>query len=1034
VRSLGATSLAVTTVLASFMAGLALGSLLFGKLIDKKGDPIQVYGLLELGIGTFAVLFPLVLLLLNPFYALIYPALQGEFYILSLVRFLLCFVVLLIPTILMGGTLPVLSKVMATGLSNLTEQVGRLYAVNTMGAVAGAFGTGFLLIPKLGIRQATWLCAILNFGILFVALAMSKRPAKAEGREGEETQLRMEKAKALPGRSKMILAVFAATGFCALAVEVIWTRILSLVIGTTVYAFAIMLTTFLLGLAAGSAVFARVAQRTRHPGKALGTVIAAIGLTVFLSTFAFGRLPVLYMIFYENAHPSWIDLTWIQFAFCSVIMLVPSFLMGSLFPLVTRLYARVPSKVGSEIGEIYAFNTVGAILGSVAGSFLFLRIFGAVNGLVLISMIYMAVGIILLAKVAEFRRRGIRLAAAVCTGAIAVALLANSPTIDRKMMTSGVYRYAPIYKTLEGFRRTLRQSKTLFYDEGLDATVTVERLRDEITLAIDGKVDASTGISDMTTQVLLAHLPLIFHPQPDTVLVIGLGSGVTLGSAQLHNVRWIDCVELLENVVEASRHFSLHNYDCLSDQRTDLIIGDARNHLLLTKSKYDVIISEPTNPWISGVGDLFTREFFRLAKDRLKTGGIMCAWFHTYHMGDSDMRTMVRTFVSVFPEAVLWMAQGTDLIFLGSAVPLTFDERLSERINDLAIAGDLARVWIHTPEDLVSSHVAGPRALLSFAGSREEYNTDDNMLLEFSAGRKVLEHTENIHLVNFLRMIEPPPLERFAISVADGIQTQMEARRKVMRGSLALTDKKTDVALSLYDQAYRLAPSDPYVLDNYIETNLSVGNVFFSRGEYDEAILSYRKALVEPEYPTSWLAYIGLGVCYLAKGDFDRALENTRLSIERNPYNAEGYHNLGKLQYGSGRIDEAVYSLEQALEIVPHAGAANDLSRIYMQIGRDPAVALDLANLATSLERKASYFNTLGWAYHSLGKYGEARRALRRALKLEPENSEAFFRLGMLELSTGRADEGREYLEKAVEFGHRDPYARRAEDKLRELR
>lgn len=1034
VRYLGATSLAVTTVLASYMAGLALGSLLFGRLIDRRGDPLRVYGLLELGIGAFAIIFPFVLLALNPIYSLIYPPLQGKFYVLSSVRFLLCFLILLIPTSLMGGTLPVLSKFMATGLSTLTQRVGRLYAVNTMGAVVGVLGTGFLLLPQLGIRQATLLCAALNFGILVVALTMSRRYKKPDRKQGKAMQRKGLQSKTPAGRSKIILAVFAATGFCALAIEVIWTRILALIIGTTVYAFAVMLATFLLGLAAGSSVFARVAQRTRSPGRTLGLVVAGIGLTTYLSTHAFGKLPMLYMAFYEKTGPSWGNLTWFQFAVCSIIMLVPAFLMGALFPLVARLYAKDVSKVGSEIGEIYAFNTVGAILGSVAGSFLFLRILGAVNGLIFISMIYMAIGTILLVKVAEFRRLGSRLALAGCMAALAVALITNSPTIDRKMMTSGVYRYAPVFKTQEGLKRSLRQSKTLFYDEGLDATVAVERFHDEITLSIDGKVDASTGTDDMTTQVLLAQLPLLLHPQPDTVLVIGLGSGVTLGSAQRHSVRSIDCVELLENVVDASEHFNLHNYDCLSDPRTTLIIGDARNHLLLTKRKYDVIISEPTNPWISGVNDLFTQEFFKLAIGRLRTGGVMCAWFHTYHMGDDDVRTMVKTFTSVFPEAVLWMSTGTDLVLLGSTGPLVFDEHLGERMIEPGIAEDLARIWIHTPEDLLSSHIAGTRALLDFAGSAREHNTDDNMLLEFSAGTKILEETQQVHLVNFLRMIEPPPMERFTASVAERIRAGLEARKKVIRGSLALIGKRTDMALSLYAQAYRLAPSDPYVLDKYIETNFTVGNVLFSQGKYDEAIQSYEKALVEPDYPTSWLAYIGLGVCYMAKGDYERAHENTRMSIEKNPYNADGYYNLGKLQYGRGKLAEAAHSFEQALDILPHAGAANDLSRVYIQTGRDPDEALDLAKLAIALEPKASFFNTLGWAYHSLGKHGQARGALDTALRMEPGNSEALLRLGMVELATGNAHEARDYFERALRLGVRDFYTRKAEEELRRLR
>jgi tetratricopeptide (TPR) repeat protein len=486
-------------------------------------------------------------------------------------------------------------------------------------------------------------------------------------------------------------------------------------------------------------------------------------------------------------------------------------------------------------------------------------------------------------------------------------------------------------------------------------------------------------------------------------------------------------------VVDASDHFRSYNYDCLSDQRANLIIGDARNHLLLTKRKYDVIISEPTNPWISGVGDLFTSEFFGMVRDRLKVGGIMCAWFHTYHMGDGDLKAIVRTFLSVFPEGVLWMADDTDLIFLGSAVPLAFDERLGGRMDEAAIAQDLARIWIHRPEDLVSSYVAGPRALLSFVGSAPGLNTDDNMLLEFSAGTKVLEETERIHLVSLLRLMEPPPLDRISRAVAEKTLIHMEARKTAARGSLELAADRTGTALALCGQAYQQAPTDPYVLNKYIETNLSVANVLFEEGRYDEAARHYQEALVEPDYPTSWLAYIGLGVCYLARRDPEKAYGYTRLSVEKNPRSADGYYNLGRIQHLRGNISEAIMWHERALDLLPHAGAANDLSRILLEGNTDFPRAAELAGLAVSLEEKPAFFNTLGWAYHSLRQYQHARRALKKGLDLEPKNSEALFRLGMVELSAGNAGEARSYFARAAELGRQDHYARQAEDMLRGL-
>ena len=395
VRVLGATTLAVTTVLASYMAGLALGSIIFGRVVDRRGNPIRIYGFLELGIGLFALVFPYLITLVNPFYRAVYPALQGSFYLLSAVRFALCFAILLIPTILMGGTLPVLSKFVAEGLSSLTRRVGRLYAVNTFGAVVGAFATGFLILPRLGMRNTTWLAAVLNGLIVIVALLLARGPTTAHD-AGAEASGETYRPRRSPGRSRLLLAVFASTGFCALAVEVVWTRMLALVVGTTVYAFALMLTTFLLGLALGSAAFARVAQGSRRPGLIMGLVVCLIGLSIAAGLVAFGNLPIIYMSLYQRIDLTWTSLSWLEFMLCALIMLGPTFLMGGLFPLVARLYARDIDRVGREIGTMYAFNTIGAILGSFAGSFFFLRYLGIVDSLALISAVYMGLGLSLI--------------------------------------------------------------------------------------------------------------------------------------------------------------------------------------------------------------------------------------------------------------------------------------------------------------------------------------------------------------------------------------------------------------------------------------------------------------------------------------------------------------------------------------------------------------------------------------------------------------------------------------------------------------
>lgn len=1033
VRVFGAGSFAVTTILASYMAGLAIGSFLFGRLIDRKGNPLRVYGLLEMGIGAFAIAFPYVISGLSVFYDGLYPALQNRFYLLMLIRFLLCFGILLIPTILMGGTLPVLSKYLGSSLTSLTERLGRLYAANTLGAVGGAFAAGLVILPRLGIRDTTLLCVALNIGIAIVAMLLSRA---AHGGPGLISPLPARQVGEQPcgvGVSRHILATFMVTGFCALAAEVVWTRMLSLTLGTTVYAFAVMLTVFLLGLGSGSAAFARLAQRTRYPVRVLGLAIAAIGFSVFLSLIIFGNIPFFYMSLYQRVQPSWGGLLWMQVLLSGITMFLPAFLMGGLFPLVARIYATDIARVGWQIGKVYSFNTIGAVLGSAAGTLIFLRGLGMEKSLMVIGAVYVVTGMAVIMRVAEFRRIGARVGTAAGVAAFAVMIVITAPEIDKKALTSGVYRYAPIYETVDGLKANMRRISILFYDEGIDATVSVEKSRGDVSILIDGKADASSGIKDMRTQVLLAQLPLLFHPDPDTVLVIGLGSGVTLGSVETHDVRWIECVELLENVVEASHYMREYNSDCLRDPRANLIIGDGRNHLLLNKRTYDVIISEPTNPWIAGVGDLFTQEFFRLARTRLKPGGIMCAWFHTYHMGNQDVRALVGTFMSVFPDTYLWLINDGDIILLGSLSPLAFGGHIDRRMLTPAIAEDLGRIWIRSAPDLASFFIAGPGALAEYAKPAHGLLTDDNMMLEFSAGLKVFESTESVHISNFLDLIEPLSsigIDRFG---ADDILRRTKARKLALEAAVLRSRQGMESAMPLLVEAFSLCPTDPYIIHKYMEGRMIVGQVLYGLGDCEGAKTNYLGALVERDYPLAWRAYLGLGTAQAASGDWDGARGSYLRSIEKNADNPRAYHSLGKLERVAGKMNEALAAFEHSFRLEPDARVASDLSRIYMELGINLEIAARLAEQAVSWEAGADHYITLGWARNRLGECRKGEEAMLKALEIEPGNTEAMSGLATMRLSRGDTEGARAVLRELVGLGMDDVYSRKARQKLAEL-
>jgi spermidine synthase len=1031
VRTFGATSFAVSTVLAAFMAGLALGSYLFGRLIDRRGNPILVYGLLELGIGVFALVFPFLLGALTPVYRSIYPGLHERFYLISLVRFLLSFSMLLVPATLMGGTLPVLSRYVTRSLKNLTLRVGWLYSINTFGAVAGTFGTGFVLLPALGMKMTTFVAVAANLTIFVISLLLSRtaKPASA----GAASQGPAAKPARAPGYEKAVLVAFLFTGLAALSAEVIWTRVLTLVVGTTVYAFTTMLTTFLLGLAAGSAVFARVAQRTSRPRTVFALLVLAIGFVVFASTAAFGKLPVVYMDFYQAIGKTWQNLISVQFMLSLALMIVPTFLMGGTFPLVARIYATDLARVGARIGTAYAFNTIGSIFGSFIGSFLLLRLLGVEKGMIAASVIYLAVGLALFLAVAEGVRLKLRTAGAAVVGVAVVLLVVFSPGWDRKLMTSAVYVYAPRYQTTEGLEEDLKCRHMLFYDEGPGATVSVERKLNILSIRIDGKIDASSG-GDMITQELISHLPLLFHPRPDTVLMIGLGSGVSLGSAETHEIKYIECVELLENVVRAAHFYDAITHNSLADPRLKLIIGDGRNHVRLTDKSYDVIISQPTNPWISGVGDLFTIEFFREARERLKPGGIMCAWFQVYHMGEPELKSTLKTFASVFPYATLWFSNESDVILIGSLLPLGIDESLAGRMMRPGIREDLDRVSIDDLGDVLGAQLLSDAGLRAFVGGRYEIHTDDNMLLEFQAGRRIIESTHIIHLSNFLEALKPNRYEGLKDETNEMIADRVRARRLTLKATLERLHGRGDRALELYDEAYASAPRDRYVVSKYVETHSDRGDAFLVKGDLDNAVVEFGKALADNRLGDSWIAYDGLGVAYLSRGQYDEARRHLEASVRLNPYHADGYFNLGEAFAASGDLAAAAQNYEKALDLEPDdAVTANNLAWLYAVQGVNLDRALELATFAAGRARNAGYLDTLGWVRFKRGELDQAQASLEEALDIDKDRVESIYHLARVDLGKGERGRAQDLLRRVIELDPGGTFAAEAGVMLNEI-
>jgi len=736
----GSTTFAISTVLTAFMGGLALGSYLFGRFIDRSRHPVPIYGALETAIGIYALLVPTIFSSLIPLYQRVWQTYHLSFYLFSLMQFFLVTLVLIIPATLMGATLPILSKYYSNREERLGWTIGTLYAINTLGGILGTFFSGFFLLPTLGVRMTTFLAASLNLLIGVIVLLLVKT---GEVQEKVGPEVEKEASPETFGGEQLsrvalwfVLLGFGLSGFASMVYEVTWSRVLAMILDSSTYAFTIMLTTFLIGIALGSFLMSNAVDRLRRPLLAFILLEGAIGASSFMGLFLFAELPYLFLILYRSFSDSLNLIFFSKFLLAFMVMFLPTLVIGALFPLVVRIYTSNLNRVGRSIGEVYSLNTLGCILGSFCGGFILVPLLGIQKSILLAIGLNLFLAFLMLVA-SPYRLRAVKapLGVALAGGLLAMAL--NVPKWNPSLMSSGVYMYVRFVLDLDRRQLLDRYTKDadpiLFYKEGYTSTVSVHKSKtsENVYLKVNGKVEAST-IGDMPTQVLLGQIPMLLSPSHENVLVIGLGSGVTVGSVGTYPARCITVVELEPAVVEASRHFSHVNSRILKDPRLRVMTYDARNYLLVTPERFDVIISEPSNPWMAGVSNLFTREFFIMGSQRLKPAGVFCQWLQLYKISPENLRSIFRTFHEIFPHLLVFQSSEYDLLILGSFQPLPIDlGKLRARLSQPRVKKDLERIQVKSVRDILARFVFGTQEVPAFV-KQAPINTDDNALFEFS--------------------------------------------------------------------------------------------------------------------------------------------------------------------------------------------------------------------------------------------------------------------------------------------------------------
>lgn len=1022
----GSTVFATSTVLTAFMAGLALGSYYFGRKIDEsKLSPLKLYAFLEVGIGGFCIIWPLLLSVLTALYVLIYRNITSEFYILSLIRFVLTFGILLIPSTLMGGTLPVLTRFFVKRLEQLGTNIGILYALNTFGAVIGTVAAGFFLIEAMGITWSLRVAIAINLGVALVALVLARHAHKIEEEESaEQMESEMDEQQvqspqvAIPGIGKqerqLVLYAIGISGFCALAYEVLWTRILVFFLGSTTYAFATMLAAFLFGIALGSMILARWVDRIKQPVTTFGIVQLGIGLFALALMPAFERL---YGMTYALQSTFGGSRFWAFFS-CFVVMSLPTFLMGASFPLVTKIYTGNARQLGRSIGNVYAINTVGSILGAFCAGFLLIPLLGIRPSIVLTVALNTGIGCLLVlkglrasegAEIGETETRsgaksvlqGIGIAVPILNIGLAVILLLT--------LSQPLFLKSTIYKTQRP------GDEVVDYKEEIDATVTT--LKDDegvYRLYVDANQAADASRWDSPSHRVIAHLPLLLHPDPKRALVVGFGMGLTSHSITQHGVQ-VDAIELSEGVISAAhKHFKHINGNIFENRLFNYKVNDGRNHILMTRIKYDMISTGIIHPLVSaGSSNIYTEDFYKLCKRILTEDGVMCQWVPLHRLPESHYKMIVRTFQHVFPETTLWYKYTPDFVILiGTLKPLSIDyKNFMARSRIPSIREGLAADDLDGMS-LLDSFMMGPEVVRKYAGD-VPIHTDNRPRLEFFKGKDLVSSTaQNIIGMKEFRQPVTPFLRNYGSTleeqktVREKIATYFNATQKLILGQIAYAKAQIanptaqlESASTLMNDAVRINPQDETIRYNFgVVSGLIHEDEQEQLRQIEQQVQETMRQNPEDIRGHLYLAtvYEGLATEYERKGEFAKATKELAKAskelenfLKRDASRSEIYLILGPLYERQERYREALRTYErlerQEKSVSLPAPILAAMARLHWMLENvDEAKSYAQKGLEADANSWRSHY-ILGKVYHAMNQPEKRHEHYANALKVIDE-------------------------------------------------
>jgi spermidine synthase len=999
---LGNTLYAVSTVVAAFMGGLALGSALIGRYGARLQRPLRTYSLLQLGVSLCGIAsIPLFRSTTPLFRALYQASAPGDGFFL-MARFVAVFGLMLLPVMLMGMTLPVVVGAFGRSKKSYDLEAGTLYGVNTLGAVLGTLAAPFILIPALGILRTCILAGGADLVVAAIAFALDRRVGVIEDVRRAHTKSAVDPAppsphgKILAGwtqRQWSVGILFGISGGVAMLYEVGWFRLLGLTIGPSVYAFAVMLAIYLVGIGAGSAMVARWAGRTRFSGlTVMASLEALLGLVGLLGLCLSNVLPGVNAGIFRWAVPLVGKSAFVlsQMGVAAILVLPPCLIMGALFPFVVRALREAGRDAAPEatVGRLYVLNTFGGIVGSLLAGFLLLPAIGVWKTLAAAGILSAGIGAAL-AFLAAARASRLRWGAPIGMLAGAVLLVAIAPDLNLSRFNQGPYR--EVYRGSERPSEADGADQLIYQREGINTAVAVFRYFGSATLYVGGKPDASTNPGDLQTQSLLGHLPVLFCREPRSVAVVGYGSGATVGAVLTHpEVRKVDVLEIEQAVIDASPYFESINHDPFRDPRARLILEDGRIHLTYTGERYDVITSEPSNPWMAGISNLFTADFYRIVSRRLTPGGVFAQWIQNYDISQESFQTILGSLHEAFPHLVVFQPIPGDFIVLASMQPIVIPwEEFSRRAEAEQVSASLMRTDISNPLQFGFFLVGPEKQTVEVAKGARTRNTDDNAWLEHrmpiemvrsASGQETSEDVsyqlyrlgQRQRLRAILAMLPGIPVGNLALEVVrfpylwepnptiprevddrwgefrglqlSGIRSELGAIARpdlveavdslvkdaeVYRGNrVRATDELTVATRAGAKPPREVFERAVAMAPDLPLALLLMGGCLVSQDDPAGGEAFYQRVLAHPASGAYYDALLGLAELAWSRDQKDAALALAQQAIDRNPYLGTAYVMRSRLLLSMDKPEEAARSLEQGLKLNPHHSQMEELLRI----------------------------------------------------------------------------------------------------------